>query len=140
VCRGGARGTPEVKIVEGRMFTPGTNEIVVGRGASRQFEGLTVGASVKWGQNNWQVVGIFEAHGNARIRDLVRRQGAPARLSARQHLPVGLRAPAERGRLPGLQGRPHGESPAVGHAIPRARAISRPSPSAATRSSRRSAS
>src|SRR3954447_26301206 len=56
---------PQVKIVEGRMFTPGTNEIVVGRGASRQFEGLTVGASVKWGQNNWQVVGIFEAHGNA---------------------------------------------------------------------------
>jgi putative ABC transport system permease protein len=56
---------PEVKIVEGRMFTPGTNEIVVGRAASRQFAGLTVGASTKWGQNNWQVVGIFEAHGNA---------------------------------------------------------------------------
>jgi putative ABC transport system permease protein len=56
---------PEVKIVEGRMFTPGTNEIVVGRGASRQFAGLTVGSSTKWGQNNWQVVGIFEAHGNA---------------------------------------------------------------------------
>jgi putative ABC transport system permease protein len=56
---------PEVKIVEGRMFTPGTNEIVVGRAASRQFAGLTVGASTKWGQNNWQVVGIFDAHGNA---------------------------------------------------------------------------
>ena len=56
---------PEVKIVEGRMFTAGTNEIVVGRGASRQFAGLTVGSSVKWGQTNWQVVGIFEAHGNA---------------------------------------------------------------------------
>ncbi len=56
---------PEVKIVEGRMFTPGTNEIVVGRGASRQFANLTVGSSTKWGQNNWQVVGIFEAHGNA---------------------------------------------------------------------------
>jgi putative ABC transport system permease protein len=47
------------------MFTPGTNEIVVGRAASRQFAGLTVGSTVRWGKNNWQVVGIFEAHGNA---------------------------------------------------------------------------
>ena len=34
---------PEVKIAEGRMFTPGTSEIVVGRAASRQFTGLNVG-------------------------------------------------------------------------------------------------
>jgi putative ABC transport system permease protein len=56
---------PEVKIVEGRMFTEGTNEIVVGRAASRQFANLTVGSEAKWGQNRWQVVGIFEAHGSA---------------------------------------------------------------------------
>jgi len=56
---------PEVKIVEGRMFTPGTNEIVVGRAASRQFAGLTVGSSVKWGLNRWTVVGIFSANGSA---------------------------------------------------------------------------
>lgn len=52
---------PEVKIIEGRMFTPGTNEIVVGKAASRQFAGLTVGSSAKWGQNKWTVVGIFDA-------------------------------------------------------------------------------
>ena len=56
---------PGIKIIEGRMFTFGTNEIVVGRGASRQFAGLTVGSSVRWGQNNWQVVGIFDANGSA---------------------------------------------------------------------------
>jgi putative ABC transport system permease protein len=56
---------PEVKIVEGRMFTEGTNEIVVGRAASRQFANLTVGSATKWGQNRWQVVGIFEAGGSA---------------------------------------------------------------------------
>ena len=55
---------PYVKIVEGRMFTPGTNEIVVGRAASEQFAGLTVGATHQWGQNTWQVVGIFEAKGS----------------------------------------------------------------------------
>lgn len=56
---------PQVKIVEGRMFTEGTNEIIVGRAASRQFADLTVGSAPKWGQNRWQVVGIFDARGSA---------------------------------------------------------------------------
>ena len=56
---------PEVKIIEGRMFTEGTNEIVVGKAASRQFANLTVGSATKWGQNRWQVVGIFDAGGSA---------------------------------------------------------------------------
>ena len=55
---------PEVKIVEGRRFTPGTSEIVVGRAAHGQFAGLDVGTQVKWGQNRWTVVGIFEANGS----------------------------------------------------------------------------
>jgi len=45
------------------MFEFGTNEIVVGRGASRQFAGLTVGNELRSGQNSWKVVGIFEADG-----------------------------------------------------------------------------
>ena len=56
---------PTVKIVEGRMFTEGTNEIVVGRAASNQFAGLSVGASTHWGQNTWKVVGICDAQGSA---------------------------------------------------------------------------
>jgi putative ABC transport system permease protein len=55
---------PRLKIVEGRMFQPGTNEIIVGRAASRQFVGLTVGTSVRWGEGSWQVVGLFEADGS----------------------------------------------------------------------------
>jgi putative ABC transport system permease protein len=47
------------------MFTEGTNEIVVGRAASRQFANLTVGSAPKWGQNQWNVVGIFESNGSA---------------------------------------------------------------------------
>jgi putative ABC transport system permease protein len=54
----------EVKIVEGRRFSPGTSEIVVGRAAHGQFAGLDVGADVRWGQNTWTVVGIFEANGS----------------------------------------------------------------------------
>jgi len=55
---------PYIKIIEGRMLTPGTNEIVVGRAASGQFAGLTVGSVQNWGQNRWEVVGIFDAGGN----------------------------------------------------------------------------
>jgi len=55
---------PEVTIVEGRMFESGRNEIVVGRAASKQFANLTVGSSVRWGENTWQVVGIFDAKGS----------------------------------------------------------------------------
>ena len=53
----------EASIVEGRMFEFGTNEVVVGRGASNQFKGLTVGNEIVSGQNKWQVVGMFEADG-----------------------------------------------------------------------------
>jgi putative ABC transport system permease protein len=56
---------PEIRIVEGRMFTEGTNEIVVGRAASRQFANLEVGSQTKWGQSQWKVVGIFDANGSA---------------------------------------------------------------------------
>jgi putative ABC transport system permease protein len=55
---------PQFRIVEGRMFESGTNEIVVGRAASQQFSGLSVGSSVRWGQSTWQVVGIFDAGGS----------------------------------------------------------------------------
>src|SRR5262245_51954264 len=53
----------EVTMIEGRMFEFGTNEIVVGRGASGQFAGLTIGNELRSGQNTWKVVGMFEADG-----------------------------------------------------------------------------
>lgn len=53
----------EVSLIEGRMFEFGTNEIVVGRGASSQFVGLTLGNELRSGQNTWKVVGVFEADG-----------------------------------------------------------------------------
>lgn len=50
----------KVRIIAGRNFTPGRNEIIVGRAAAQQFIGLDVGSSVRWGQNVWRVAGIFE--------------------------------------------------------------------------------
>ncbi len=53
-----------VKIVEGRMFEPGRNEVIVGRAAQREFRGLDVGTTSRWGQNQWTVVGVFEDGGS----------------------------------------------------------------------------
>ena len=61
---------PGFRIVEGRMFRPGTNEIVVGRAASQQFAGLSVGSSVRWAEGSWQVVGIFDAGGSVAESEL----------------------------------------------------------------------
>jgi putative ABC transport system permease protein len=52
------------KIVEGRMFQAGTFEVIVGRGASSQFTGLTVGNTLRWGTTDWTVTGIFEDDGS----------------------------------------------------------------------------
>jgi putative ABC transport system permease protein len=53
----------EASLVEGRMLTFGTNEVIVGRGASGQFEHMKVGDTIVTGQNRWPVVGVFEADG-----------------------------------------------------------------------------
>jgi putative ABC transport system permease protein len=53
----------EVRIVEGRRFEPGRSEIIVGRAAARQFDGVDVGRTVRWGANTWTIVGLFEAGG-----------------------------------------------------------------------------
>jgi putative ABC transport system permease protein len=52
-----------VRIVEGRRFTPGCNEVIVGVGAAYEFAGLDLGAELKVGRNRWKVVGLFTADG-----------------------------------------------------------------------------
>lgn len=53
----------QVKIVEGRNFETGRNELIVGRGAQSQFANLEVGSIIKFGTTEWTVVGAFEAGG-----------------------------------------------------------------------------
>ncbi|WP_305805933.1 ABC transporter permease [Stenotrophomonas sp. YIM B06876] len=54
----------KVRITEGRRFTPGLREIVVGKGAQSQFAGLEVGKTLNLGNQTWTVVGAF-ASGDA---------------------------------------------------------------------------
>ncbi|WP_444940348.1 ABC transporter permease [Microbulbifer sp. ZKSA004] len=53
-----------MRMVEGRMFTPGTNEMIVGEGVLREFNGFGIGKEVRFGKNLWTVVGVFSTGGN----------------------------------------------------------------------------
>ena len=52
-----------LQITTGRMFEWGKNEVMVGAGAAREFEGLQVGGTVKVGRAEWPVVGVFTSNG-----------------------------------------------------------------------------
>lgn len=52
---------PQVRLVEGRLFRPGTSEVVAGRAVARGFEGVDVGATLRFGGRDWTVVGIVDA-------------------------------------------------------------------------------
>jgi len=52
---------PELKIIEGRNFTPGLRELIVGRSVTRQFRGAEPGKHVRMRGSDWTVVGVFES-------------------------------------------------------------------------------
>jgi putative ABC transport system permease protein len=53
-----------IHIIAGRMFSPGSNEIVVGKALQSEFDGLQLGQTVTLGSSRWTVVGVFEADGS----------------------------------------------------------------------------
>lgn len=50
-----------VRIVAGRFFEPGLNELVVGANVAASYEGFELGRVVRFGGGNWTVVGVFDA-------------------------------------------------------------------------------
>lgn len=52
---------PQVKLTAGRMFRPGSNEIIVGASLARDFEGVALGQTLRFARRDWLVVGQFEA-------------------------------------------------------------------------------
>jgi len=53
--------THPVKIVQGRRFTPGLRELIVGRGTRDEFLGLNVGSTVSFEGQAWPIVGVFDS-------------------------------------------------------------------------------
>jgi putative ABC transport system permease protein len=76
---------PEIKLTSGRMFRPATHELIVGKSAQSEFEGLEVGDKVSLPDGDWTVTGSFESGGSGTESEL---------LSDSETLLSGLRANA----------------------------------------------
>ncbi|AEI81054.1 ABC transport system permease protein [Cupriavidus necator N-1] len=55
---------PQVRLVAGRMFRPGSSEIIVGSSIASGFAGVQIGEHLRFAQRDWTVVGHFDAGGS----------------------------------------------------------------------------
>ena len=62
---------PEIRVTEGRLFHPGTAEVIVGKAAQHQFAGLNLGDRVSAHGLTWTIVGAFESGGDARESEVL---------------------------------------------------------------------
>ena len=76
----------EIKIVDGRSFTPGLRELIVGRGALEEFKDVAIGDAVALRDGRWTVVGVFESGRDANESSLM--TDAATLLSAYQRTAV----------------------------------------------------
>jgi len=51
---------PQVRLVQGRMFRPGSSEVITGGAVARGFSGASLGDTLRFGGRDWTVVGIFD--------------------------------------------------------------------------------
>ena len=52
---------PQVRVVEGRMPRFGSTEVIAGRNIAKRFIGGGIGETLRFGTQEWRVVGIFDA-------------------------------------------------------------------------------
>jgi putative ABC transport system permease protein len=105
--RGVTARAPELRegfrLAAGRMFEPGRDEVIVGRGAYAQFGNVDLGREVVWGSHAWKVVGVFEAGGSVSESevwtDLSVLQGVYRRGNSVQIVRARLESPAAIGTL-----------------------------------------
>jgi putative ABC transport system permease protein len=61
----------EFKLIEGRMFTPGVNELLIGRAAQRIYRDSQVGQVLDVNDATWTIVGVFESGGDSHESELL---------------------------------------------------------------------
>ena len=62
---------PEIHIVAGRMFRPAVRELIVGRSAQMQFEGLELGQRLTFHDGEWTIVGVFDSGGDSHESEMM---------------------------------------------------------------------
>jgi putative ABC transport system permease protein len=55
---------PQVKLTDGRMFRWGAREVIVGQSIAQRFEGAAIGQQIKFGGDEWTIVGILDSDGS----------------------------------------------------------------------------
>ncbi len=55
---------PQFRLVEGRPFNPGAREVIVGSSVAKNFVGMTIGNTIKFGGDTWTVVGRYDGGGS----------------------------------------------------------------------------
>ncbi len=50
----------QVRVVAGRMYTPGLRELIVGKSLQQRFQNCEIGSTLRMGGTDWQVVGVFD--------------------------------------------------------------------------------
>jgi len=49
----------DIKIVDGKMFTPGLRQIIVGESTAKRYPNVQIGKQIRFGKGLWEVVGVF---------------------------------------------------------------------------------
>lgn len=55
---------PQIKLKEGRMFTFGLKELIVGESINNRFDGAQIGNKIRFAGDEWLIVGIFTSNGS----------------------------------------------------------------------------
>lgn len=50
----------DVRVAEGRLFTPGRREVVVGKGLAKRYPKASIGSKLEFGRGEWEVVGVMD--------------------------------------------------------------------------------
>ncbi len=87
-----------VDVVQGKMFTPGLRQVVVGESIAKRYPAAQVGQQVHFGRGTWEVVGVFRAGDSAanseiwadldQLRGDFERQGGSSSLLVRLDVPL----------------------------------------------------
>jgi putative ABC transport system permease protein len=91
-----------IVMTAGRMFNPGSNEIIVGKALGSEFDGFDLGQTITFNSTRWTVVGIFAADGSVFeseiwadlpvLQSLFKRTGAFQTVRARLTSPAAIEA------------------------------------------------
>jgi putative ABC transport system permease protein len=62
---------PEIKLIEGRMFRDGINELIIGKAARNLYKDANIGDQFHFRDADWTVVGVYASNGDSRESEIL---------------------------------------------------------------------